>query len=128
MRFIYAPVQPQVLPASGTVITPAIDITHMSGYCWTVSWVDGGAVTGSYKVQVSPNAYVIDPARNSAGIAAENPAAVWVDLPASDHPVTGSNVYMWNVDGSYYTGTRLVYTATSGAGTSSVYFTARGVL
>lgn len=126
MRFIYAPVQVYSLAAS--VTTPAIDITHMNGYCWTAAWTDGGSLGGTYKVQVSPNAYVIDPARNSAGIAAENPLAVWVDLPSSSAPVAGTDNYMWNVDACYYTGTRLVYTRSAGTGTANVYFTARGVL
>lgn len=127
MRFIKAAPVVQTLAATGTVTTAAVDITHMQGYCWTASWTDGSSVTGTYKVQVSPNAYVVDPPRNNLGVAAENPAAVWVDLPDSSTPVTGSAAYMWNVDAPYYTGTRLVYTATSGTGSAIIYFTARGV-
>lgn len=126
MRFIKA--APLVQSLATSVTTPAVDITHMDGYCWTVSWTDSGSLAGSYKVQVSPNAYVVDPPRNASGVAAENPLAVWVDLPDSAKAVTGSSAFMWNVDAPYYTGTRLVYTASAGAGSATVYLTARGVL
>ena len=83
MRFIKASPITQTLSGALTVTTPAVDITHMNGYAWTVVWADGGSLAGSYKIQVSPNPYVVDPPRDSAGVAQENPAAVWVDLPSS---------------------------------------------
>lgn len=127
MRFIKAAPIAQILAATGTVTTAAVDITHMQGYAWTASWTDGSSVAGTYKVQVSPNPYVVDPPRNNLGAPAENPDAVWVDLPDSATAVTGTSNFMWNVDAPYYFGTRLVYTATSGTGTAVVYFTAKGV-
>ncbi len=128
MRFIAAPVITTSISVDYT--SAAVDITHMQGYCWTVNWTDSGSLAGSFKIQVSPNAYVTihDAPRNANGIAQENPLAVWVDLPDSAKAVTLSATYMWNVDAPYYTGTRLVYTASAGAGSTDIYFTARGVL
>ncbi len=128
MRFIAMPVITVDLTSDYT--SKAIDITHMNGYEWTVDWTDGGALAGAFKIQVSPNAYATwkDAPRDADGIALEDPDAVWVDLPDSTKAVTLSAAYMWNVDAPYYTGTRLVYTASAGVGSTDIYFTAHGVL
>jgi hypothetical protein len=79
------------------------------------------SLAGTIKLQASNNAYLDNVNMDL------NPAAVWVDVPSSSVVLTaGSTQTMWNVADVGYEAVRVNWTRTSGQGTMTFYFMAKG--
>lgn len=97
-------------------------VERMKSYSICADIVETSAsLAGALKLQASNNAY-LDNVNNDA-----NPNAVWVDVPSSTITLTaGSTAIMWNVTDVGYECVRVVWTRTSGQGTFTPYFLAKG--
>lgn len=98
---------------------PAI-VDHAWGYA--IQAVITGTAAGTLKLQGS-----CDAGPNANFQAANDPYVVnWTDIANSSQPVTGAGTVAYDVVKSAYPWVRVVYTASSGTGTISVRFNAKG--
>jgi hypothetical protein len=95
-------------------------VERMIGASFQAIWVDGGALSGTFKLQGSNNAFVDNPT------APENANASWDDVPGSTVTITGTNHDIVNVSDIQYQALRWVYTATAGAGSMRVIICGKG--
>lgn len=118
MRFIDRRDLAQSLVASYNGL--AIHLERLHGYCIIVDVV--GAPNGTLKLQASNNAFTNNVNNN------EDPAAVWVDIPGSSKTLSGSPTQiLFNASDAFYNAVRLVYTATSGTGSSNTYIYCKAI-
>lgn len=98
-------------------------VERMAGYSICASIDETTAsLAGTLTLQASNNAFLDD------GNNTTNPDAVWVDIASSDVTLTsGDTTTMWNVSDSYYEAVRVSWTRTTGQGTFTAYFVAKGV-
>lgn len=54
-------------------------------------------------------------------------AANWTDIASSSQNVSNAGTLIWNLDATYYTFIRFVYTSTSGTGTLTININAKTV-
>lgn len=120
------------LPEKGKPGTSVSMNASFNGVPWKVDYLDGfsicadiaetsASLAGTFKLQVSNNCY-LDNVNNEL-----NPAAVWTDYPSSTVTLTaGSTTAFWNVSYAYFEAVRLVWARTSGQGTVTTYFLAKG--
>lgn len=98
-----------------------LNVEHLEGVSYVVDVTStGGPVTGSFKLQISNNAFL----DNSSAV---NPSATWIDYAGSAQAVSGTGVLGWNVTDLYFKAIRLVYTSTSGTGSAVANIQAKGV-
>lgn len=97
-------------------------VERMKGFSICANIAESSAsLAGTLKLQASNNAYADNV--NMDG----NAAAVWVDIASSSVTLTsGSTATMWNVTDAHYEAVRIVWTRTSGQGTITTYFMAKG--
>lgn len=96
---------------------------RMTGFsiCANITY-GSGTLAGTLKLQASNNAFADNTSMEL------NPAAVWVDIPSSSITVsvTADTTAFWNVTDVFYEAVRVVWTRTSGTGTFSPYYLAKG--
>lgn len=111
---------------AATIADTPIDIEHMASMGIAMSVVDGGALAGTFKLQVSNNAFV----DNVGDTTLFNPIrtdAFWEDLDSSEQTfVPGTLQYSWDIDFLSTEAIRLVWTRVAGTGTASVYYCGKG--
>lgn len=101
---------------------PALNVEHLEGVSYIADVTSAsGPLTGSFKVQVSNNAFLNNTNNN------EDPAATWIDYAGSSQAVSGSTTLGWNVTDIYFKAIRLVWVSTSGTGSAVVNVQAKGV-
>lgn len=98
----------------------AYKVERMIGASFQFTWVDGGALAGTLKLQGSNNAFFDNPT------APQNPNASWEDLSGSSIVVSGSSSDLTNVSEIQYQAIRWVYTASAGAGSMVVIICGKG--
>lgn len=95
-------------------------VDHSWGYA--IQLVITGTVAGTVKLQGS-----CDPGPNANFQAANDTQAVnWTDIANSSLPITGAGTLTYDVVKTAYPFVRVVYTASSGTGTISARFNAKG--
>ena len=100
----------------------ALNVEHLEGVSYIADVTSAsGPLTGSFKLQVSNNAF-IDNTNNN-----ENPTASWIDYAGSQQAVAGTITLGWNVTDIYFKAIRLVWSSTSGTGSAIVNVQAKGV-
>lgn len=97
------------------------NIEYLDGYsiCAVVTST-AGPITGTLKLQASNNAFLNNTDNNV------NPAAVWVDIPASSMSISGTSNFFWNVSSAFYEAFRISWTNASGTGTMAYYLLCKG--
>lgn len=109
-----------VSDASMSQTSPPAIVDHAWGYAIQV--VITGTATGTVKLQGS-----CDPGPNANFQAANDPYVVdWTDIANSSQPVTGAGTVTYDVVKTAYPWVRVVYTASSGTGTISARYNAKG--
>jgi len=95
-------------------------VDHSWGFA--IQLVITGTVAGTVKLQGS-----CDPGPNANFQAANDPYIVdWTDIANSSLPVTGAGTLTYDVVKTAYPWVRVVYTASSGTGTITARFNAKG--
>lgn len=102
---------------------PALNVEHLEGVSFIIKTTDSGALAGSFKLQISNNAFT----GNVGSSSYPNPNATWLDYSGSAQVVAGAEVKGWNVTDLYFKAIRLVWTASAGAGSAEVNVQAKGV-
>jgi hypothetical protein len=120
------------VPEKGKAGTPVSMNATFNGSPYKVDFLDGFSIcaaidettpslAGTLKLQVSNNAF-LDNVNNET-----NASATWVDYPSSTVTLTAGNTQvLWNVSYVYFEAVRIVWTRTSGQGTITPYFVAKG--
>jgi hypothetical protein len=100
----------------------ALKLDHMTGVAVSVKLVSGGQTTGTFTLEATAS----DPFTNNVYNVA-NPEAAWTPIDGSAANVDVTNdteVIVWNVEGTYYRGIRLMWEAGAAAsGPAATYFT-----
>lgn len=111
------------LPALATSQNDAaLNVEHLEGVSYIAKITSSsGPLTGTFKIQVSNDAFLNNVNNN------EDPNATWIDYASSTQAVSGSTILGWNITDIYFKAVRLVWTATSGAGSAEVKIQAKGV-
>lgn len=102
---------------------PALNVEHLEGVSFILQTTDAGALAGSFKLQISNDAFIGNVGTSSNA----NPNATWLDYAGSAQAVAGAEVKGWNVTDLYFKAIRLVWTASAGAGSAKVDVQAKGV-
>lgn len=105
------------LNSSTTVATYYLE--RMRGYTIGIKVSDAAALSGTFKLQASNNAWV-----DNTDLSAFS-GAVWVDVDASSQTVTADGDYMWTYYYAPYDAVRLVWTNSAGTGNVKAYFLAK---
>ncbi len=105
--------------ASVTIISSPVTLESIYGFA--IQSVFTGSPVGTLKLQAS-----CDPGTVTAGAYGTN-VNNWNDIPGYSTAISSSGNTMYNLDAQFYKWVRLVYTATSGTGTLSARFNAKGV-
>ena len=98
----------------------AMGVEFVNGYSICASWIDGGSLSGSLKLQASNN-----PFTDNVNMTPD-PAAVWVDITGSTIAVTGAGSQFYNVADANYAAYRIVWTRTAGTGTLTAHHLIKG--
>lgn len=110
---------PSDLDLSGNDNTSALTLRFRTGYSISLSWT--GSPVGNFKLQGSNNAF------RGESSDLENSSATWVEITGSTQAAGGgSGTHIWNVSEAYYQAVRVVYESSSGTGTCSISFFAKG--
>jgi len=80
-----------------------------------------GTLVGSLKLQGSS-----DPVPDSNFQAKTMKVDNWTDMLGSTQAITGSGTVMYNISDTFFNWVRVVYTSTSGTGTITAAFNAKG--
>ncbi len=100
-----------------------LKMDHMTGVAVSVNLTSAGQTTGTFTLEATAS----DPFTNNV-INALNPDAAWTTIDGSsvDIDVTDdTEVIIWNVEGAYYRGIRLMWEADNAAsGAASTFFVA----
>lgn len=108
---------------ASSVNGPAINVEHLEGVSFIVKTTDAGSLAGSFKLQISNNAFT-----GNVGVSTyQNPNATWLDYSGSSQAISGAEVKGWNVTDLYFKAIRLVWTSSAGAGSAEVNIQAKGV-
>lgn len=110
------------LAASTTAGPYLVERMHGFSICVNVVWASG-TLAGTLKLQASNNCFA-DNVNNDL-----NSAAVWADIPSMTAAVSissASTVVFFNVADVNYEAVRIVWTSTSGTGSATPYFLAKG--
>lgn len=102
---------------------PALNVEHLEGVSFIVQTTDAGSLAGSFKLQISNDAFT----GNVGSASAVNPNATWLDYSGSSQAISGAEIKGWNVTDLYFKAIRLVWTASAGAGSAKVNVQAKGV-
>lgn len=119
MRFIDRKDLGQSLVASYN--SAAIHLERLHGYCIIMNVT--GTPSGTVKLQASNNAF-----NGNVNNDEDLVNAVWVDIPGSSKGLTGAATQiLYNAADAFYNSLRIVYTATSGAGSVDTYIFCKAV-
>jgi len=89
---------------------------------FTIQAVTTSTAAGTLKIQASCDLGEID----SGGPSDASGISNWVDVTGATSAVSGAGVYMINCSNQHYRWARLVYTATSGAGSMTTRVNGKG--
>lgn len=102
----------------------AYNVEYIDGFS-IVAGFTGGTAAGTFKIQMSNNAF-LDNVGDLTPAQIANPDAVWVDLPGMSGVVAGAGSQGYNIADVEYEAFRYVYTRTGGTGSVRVYILGKG--
>lgn len=117
-------VRNDTLSLASSINGKAFVTEQMIGYSVECAWTDGGALSGTVKLQGSNSAF--QPPAGNEMYQIENTAANWEDVSGSTVTVSGTGTQLYNVYDVEYRAYRVVYTRVAGTGTMTVRNWAKG--
>lgn len=103
---------------SANITSSALPLATMYGY--SIQVVMTGVLTGTLKLQCSDDFGNSNSAVDGTGI------TTWTDVQGTSTAITNTTTTVYNFADVFYRWVRLVYTATTGAGTMVATFNAKG--